>query len=182
MIAIPTTEPSDLIAGDTATWKRSLNDFPAGDGWVLTYELRGPGKITITATADGNDHLVDEKPTATSLWGPGRYSWAAFVTKAPDRYRIRRGSFDIKPDLAKSATLDARSHGRKVLEAIEAVLETRATKDQSAYSIDGRTLSRTPIADLLVLRDRYAALVASEEQSEALTRGVGTRSRILVRF
>ena len=36
---IATTEPSSLTAGDTATWLKSLPDYPATDGWAL--ETRG---------------------------------------------------------------------------------------------------------------------------------------------
>ena len=48
-------------------------------------------------------------------------------------------------------------HVRRVIDAIEAVIERRATKDQKSYSIDGRSLERTPIDELLLLRDRYRA-------------------------
>jgi hypothetical protein len=46
-------------------------------------------------------------------------------------------------------------HVEKVLDAIEAVIENRASQDQMSYSIKGTTLSRTPIADLLLLRREY---------------------------
>ena len=62
----------------------------------------------------------------------------------------------MRPDIAQlAAGHDARSHVQRVLDAIEAVLEKRATLDQEQYRINNRELRRTPIADLLKLRDRY---------------------------
>jgi len=57
---VPTAVPASLRAGDTATWLRSLADYPASDGWVLSYVLVKTGaQIAITATASGADHLVE---------------------------------------------------------------------------------------------------------------------------
>lgn len=47
------------------------------------------------------------------------------------------------------------SHAERVLVAIEAVIEGRASKDQESYKIGDRELVRTPLRDLLLLRDRY---------------------------
>lgn len=48
-------------------------------------------------------------------------------------------------------------HIHRVLESIEAVIEKRATIDQERYTINNRELWRTPIPQLLELRDRYRA-------------------------
>ena len=44
---------------------------------------------------------------------------------------------------------------QRTLEAIEAVIEKRASIDQERYKINNRELWRTPIPELLVMRDRY---------------------------
>ncbi|WP_123711612.1 hypothetical protein [Sinobacterium caligoides] len=74
---------------------------------------------------------------------------------------------------------DDRTHAKRVLAAIEAVIEKRASRDQMAYSIDSRSLSRTPIADLMLLRDRYKTMVAMEDKKAA---GVSLIGRLRVRF
>jgi hypothetical protein len=61
-----------------------------------------------------------------------------------------------------SAGFDGSTHAQRTLAAIEAVLEKRATRDQEKYSINNRELSRTPISDLLLLRDRYKTQVRME--------------------
>ena len=50
---------------------------------------------------------------------------------------------------------DGQDHIEKVIDTIEAVIEGRASKDQEGYKINDRELRRTPIADLLLLREKY---------------------------
>ena len=66
---IPTSEPESLVAGDTVTWQKTLSDYPASDGWVLSYRLiNAAGNIDITSSASGDDHLVSVAATATAGW------------------------------------------------------------------------------------------------------------------
>lgn len=180
--AIPTVEPAELVAGDTWTWTKSFTDYPATT-WTLRYYLRSPaGEIAITAAASGSDYLVSVAAATTATYKAGRYFWNAVVTSGSERYPVGGGSFVVKPDpAATGAGFDGRSHARKTLEAIEAVIEGRATKDQSEYSIGSRMLKRTPIEDLLKLRGTYRAEVFAEDQAEAAAKGYGT-SRIVVRL
>ena len=188
MTDIPTNEPLQVTAGDSVTWKRSFSDYPAADGWVLTYALQHSSntKITLTASADGDDHLVSEVAATTAAWGPGIYSWQAYVTKAPDRYQVDTGTLEILPDLSALTNYDGRSHVKKTLDAIEAVIEGRATKDQESYSFStgggSRSLSRTPLADLIMLRTKYKFLYESELNAERVAAGLGTNKKIVTRF
>ncbi len=62
--------------------------------------------------------------------------------------------------LADPATQDTRSHSEKVLEAIEALIEGRATKDVASYSIAGRSLTRLSPDELVKWRAVYRREVA----------------------
>ena len=181
---IPTTEPSQVRAGDTVKWTRLLSDYDPAT-WILSYALRGlPGKIDITASDNGDgSHLVSVTPATSTAWEPGIYSWAAQVTDGTDVYTVDHGTIEVLDDLsAISGVHDGRTHAKKVLDAIEAVLENRATKDQESYSIAGRSLSRTSIADLLKLRDRYRGEYVQEIRAEKGSNDEGHHGRILVRF
>ena len=78
--------PSQLIAGDTATWTDSLADYPADDSWVLKYRLTAidstGGTISLTAAASGSDHVSTITAATSAVWVPGGYSWAAWVEGA----------------------------------------------------------------------------------------------------
>ena len=93
--------------------------------------------------------------------------------------------FTVNPDYrsgTSTAAFDDRTHARTVLDAIEAVIESRATKDQERYSIAGRELWRTPIPTLLKLRQHYKAEVAAQEAAEAIRNGLQTGRKIQFRI
>lgn len=180
---VPTIEPTTLTAGDTWTWERTLADYPAPT-WVLSYRLLSQaGEIAISASADGSDHLVSVAKATTAAYKAGLYKWFASVTDGTSRYQVGAGLVTVLPDpAAAGAGFDPRSHARRVLEAIEAVIEGRATKDQEEYSIGSRSLKRTPIAELLELRDRYRAEVRGEELAEGIANGQAAGQRLLARL
>lgn len=182
-LEIPIIEPAELIVGDTWTWQRTLPDYPAGT-WTLTYYLRSQeGELNIVCTASGTDHLVSVAKATTAGYKAGFYSWIATVTDGTTRTTLERGIVTIKPDPSKvGAGLDPRSHARKVLDAIEAILEGRATKDQEEYTIGTRSLKRTPIADLINLRAQYRSEVTTEEAKARLAAGQPGMPRLLARL
>lgn len=185
---IPEIEPLEVVAGDRVRWKRKdLSDYPASE-WTLTYYLRGSGaghQIDLVAVADGSYFEIDEATTTTAGYIPGVYYWSAYVSKSGDRRFIGSGRLSIRPNpVDVTQPTDGRSHARRTLEAIEAVLERRATTDQQRYVMQavGRSVDRMPIADLLKFRDQYAAEVRAEDQAAAVARGEGSGRNILFRF
>jgi len=179
---IPTTEPLSPRAGDTWQWTRSLSDFPA-PGWVLTYHAwNSSAAITITASADGTDHSVSVPSATTGAYTAGRYEWVARVTDGASDYTIGSGIWQVLP--AVGAAMDTRSHARKMLEALDALIEGRATDgdiDVVRQSINDRTVERD-MGQLLALRAKYAQMVASENQAAALARGDQSGRHVRVRF
>jgi hypothetical protein len=180
---IPTVEPQSLRLGDTASWSRSLADYPASAGWSLSYALVKTGtRITFTATASGDDHLVSVPAATTTGWTAGTYQWQARVSKAGEVYTIGTGSIELLVDFATQATgYDARSHARKTLEALEAWIEGRDVA-VAEYEIAGRSLKTIPVPDLLKLRDRYRREVRSEQVASDLAAGLPNRNKIVVRI
>lgn len=170
--SIPTTEPTSARAGDTWRWTRALSSYPADAGWTLTYVLWSASEaINITASADGSDHLIDISPVVTAAYTAGRYDWAARVSDGSDIYTVGTGIIQILPALG--AAMDTRSHARRMLDAINAMLEERATDgdvDVVRTAIGGRSTDYD-LPTLIKLRQQYAALVASEDAAAAAARG-----------
>lgn len=160
---ILTAPPADLRAGDTATWRRALGDYPAAAGWQLKYTLVGAGgAYNLTATADGDDYVVAATPATTAGWVAGSYVLTEYVTNGTDRFTLASTTVRVLADLAAATTpSDTRTHARKVLDAIEAWLESKAPT-AAKFEIAGRRLENYPLADLLSLRDRYRAEVRRE--------------------
>jgi hypothetical protein len=74
------------------------------------------------------------------------------------------------------------SHASTMLEKIEAVLEGRIDSDVESYQIAGRNITKIPITELIVLRDRYKRETVSEVAAEDLELGLGNKRKILTRF
>jgi hypothetical protein len=182
MSDVPTVEPTSLRAGDTWSWSRALSDYPAPT-WVLSYALlNSTSKISITAAADGADHLVSVLAATSSGYAAGVYSAVGRVASGAESHTVWSGAIEVLPNLAAATTYDDRSHARKVLEAIEAVLQNRATNDQQEVAIADRQIKKIPLADLLKFRTSYKLEVAAEEAAAQLASGVGGRGRILARL
>lgn len=185
MTDIAANEPLEITAGDSVQWKRQFSDYPASDSWILSYAmLNATDKITITGAASGSDHLVTLAAADTAVYTAGTYHWQAYVTRSTERHLVDSGTLIIKPNFAAATvtTLDARSHVKKVLDAIEAVIEKRATIDQEEYTIGNRSLKRTPIEDLVKLKQRYQGYYNSEVAAERIKNGLPGKNRILVRI
>jgi hypothetical protein len=180
----PSQIPSALVAGDRWAWKRSAADY--GSGYTFTTELTpaaGGTPTTVTATLSGDHYIYEVSSADTAEYASGAYTWVEMVSRDSDGQRVRLsyGKGTISPDPAAS-TADTRSHAQKVLAAVEAVIEGRASIDQMSYQIGNRSLSRTPLTDLILLRDKYRAEVRREEQAEKLRNGMASGSQIVVRM
>jgi hypothetical protein len=184
----PTTEPSDIIAGDRIAWKRSDldSDYPIAS-YSLKYSARlenaGSTEIEITATESGSDYIVEVGQATTAAYTAGVYHWQAYIIRTSDSERITvdSGTWEVKAN-RDAATTDPRNHVKKVLDSIEATIEGRASKDQESYSIAGRSLGRTPIADLILLRDKYRTEYVREQRAERVANGLGHSGIIKTRF
>lgn len=177
----PTAEPISLLAGDTAKWLKSLPDYLASDGWVLSYVLANTiTRITFTASAVDADHLVTVSAATTAAWTPGTYEWRSQASKTGEVFTVGSGSITVQPSFASA--VDGRSHARKALANIEAYLENSANLAAAMYEIAGRRLQRIPLAELMAIRSRYQFEVAREAAASDVARGLPDKRRVMVRF
>ena len=159
--------PARLTAGDT--WAFCLPDDLsqyASPSWTMRAVLSprsGGVPLSINASFDGARWNVLAPASETSSLFPGEWSCVAVWTSQDglDRHTATVGSFTVAPDPV-TFTGDSRSKSARILAAIEAAIEGRATKDADAFTIEGRSITRTPIADLIRLRNIYRAEVAAE--------------------
>lgn len=185
-MAIPTTEPAELRAGDTWEWRREdLAEYPAGT-WTLTYRFKNAaGGFEVVASADGAVFAVTVAAATTAGYTAGTYSWAAQVVNGTTKKTVDSGTLKVLPNLfagSAGTASDQRTHAKKVLDAIEAVIEGRASLDQQEFQIGGRMLKRMPVADLLRFRARYKDEVEREAAAEKLANGMGVARKISVRL
>ena len=182
------TEPEEIIAGDRLIFKRTdLGNDYANGSYVLKYSARlegsGSTEIEITASASGTDYLVEVPSATTANYTAGTYLWQAYITRSSDSQRVTidLGTWEVIAN-RDAATTDPRSHPKIMLEKIESILENRAGADVSSYSINGRSITKIPIIELMQFRATYKAEYLREVRRERARNGIGTGSTVLVQF
>lgn len=180
-----------IVAGDTFKLDYYNSDYSSSE-YDIEIHLRGyglepidivEGSTGVTITPEGNGWTITVKADNTEDYSTGIYSYAIYAVKTDERYEMERGQVEVKANLvALASTDDPRSHVKKVLDAIEAVIVGRATNDELSYSIAGRSLSLTPIADLLVLRDKYKWEYDREVRAAKVAAGFKPGGQVRVRF
>lgn len=172
--------PSKLTAGTTIDLIVTLTAYQAPE-WTVQLVLRGPGQIDLAAAPDGTAHRLTVAAADSAQWLAGQYAYSLRATNGDAVIEVDAGTTTVVGDLAAiDGVHDSHGHVERVLAAIEATIEQRATKDQERYRINNRELWRTPIGELFKLRDHYRAelrrLKASRRGNDLLGR------RVLVRL
>lgn len=183
---IPDNEPAQIRAGDTIQWRRSLPDYPADQGWVLSYRfINATAQFDITASADGSAHLVDVAIGDSADYVAGDYSWVSAVSKDGERHTIESGQMKVLPDLMAVASggLDIRSTAKKTLALVDAAMLAHGSKAWTQqYSIAGRTMTFRSPADFMAFRSQLQREVRAEENQERINNGLAPKNKILVRL
>lgn len=173
--------PQKITAGLTFEARLTLPDYPA-PSWAVQLLLRGPKSIDLTAVPDGNAHVIRAAAGVTATWPAGDYWYSLRATSGDEVVEAESGQLIILPDLASAGDgYDGKSHAQRTLEAIEAVIEKRATMDQERYRINNRELYRTPIGDLIKLRDMYRIEVRREKDAACGRNPFGRKLRVSLR-
>ena len=166
--------PNSFTVGESFSWTKSFSLYPTSS-WALTYHFRGVGQgFDVVGTANGIKFELSALASQTNGCVAGKYAYQAFVTKNTEKILVDEGLVLVHPSLASvaaNATFDGRSNAQKILDAIDAMVQGKATLDQQAYQIGNRQLSRIPIPDLIVLRDKYQRIVSEEKRVQGLKSG-----------
>lgn len=174
--------PKKIQAGDTVKFTDSVEEYKATDGWSVTYSIvNGDNRYAITSTATDDDHAFIIPASISKHYLAASYKWAAQAIKDDERYTLGFGRLDILPDFGAGPT-DQRLHVEKVLQAIEATLENKATTDQQSLSINGRSISRVAPGELLAWRDKYRSELRSIINAERLAMGNSGTNKIMTRL
>ena len=184
----PEGEPTSLVVGDFIQWKRSdlSTDYP-NDEYTATYVARvtggGASELQIVGVASGGAYLFTADSTATALYDAGYYHWQLEISRNSDGNRVvvARGAFTVLVDLDVNNS-DPRTHAEIMLTKIESLLQGRADSDVSNYSIQGRSLTKLSIDELIKWRDYYNAEVNRAKRLEEIYLGRKTAATVKVRF
>lgn len=172
--------PTQLQAGDTWSWTEADAAYP-GPAWSLGYVLLGDQqRVSIAGmwSVEGACHAFDMSAAQSVLIAPGAYAWTEFATHTDQRrITLATGQVTILPDWA-TAPVVARTHARKMLAAIDACLEGRASEGDldlvaTAVGTSGGTRSsQFDLGQLIATRRYYATLVAGENALDQRAAGI----------
>ncbi len=183
----PTEVPDELQLGDFWAWKKDnlATDYPTAD-YSLSYEFNlidgaTASNFTLTATESNDEYIISTSNTGS--YTKGEYNWVSYITRTSDAARVKlaEGYVEVQDNYATTSA-SVRSHAKIVLDAVKAVIENRATMDQSSMSIAGRSLSRMSIDELFTLKDRYQAEFDKEVKKAKIKNGQSSGTTILTKF
>ena len=173
--------------GDTLSTTKTLAAYPASAGWVLYYRLvprSGAGTaIAFNGTASGSDHLISVPAATTAAWAAGTYTWASWVADGTSSYSLEQGTTELLLNpRTTDGPLDLRSASQTALDNVRATIQGKATADVLKYEINGRSLERYPMRELIALETHLATQVAREKRVEQLAAGKADPRRYAVRL
>lgn len=176
-----------LQAGDTWDWTEVDTEAYPAPTWVLHLTGKNAaGGFQLNSVASGAAHRISVVWSQTQAIPPGEYEVNRWVESGPERITLDGFRLTVLPDPRKSVStaplaMDRRTHVKQTLAALEATLLGKASKDQLAYQIAGRSLSKFQPSELLAWRDKYVAELKREEAAEKLNAGLSGGGRLLVR-
>lgn len=186
----PGNVPDTLTVGDRWAWKREdiATDY-IPTSYTLTYSFRllssAATEITLASsviTESSTAYIIEVPSATTASYTKGDYTFQEYITNgSSQRVVVNTGFVTVKPNL-DADTADPRSHARVVFDALEAMLESRASIDQSSMSIAGRSLSRMTPEEIRDWYEFYRYKVNLEVKKDRISKGEATGSLIKARF
>lgn len=166
-----------LRAGENLVATVAFDDYPASDGYTCRYDFRGPSVFYVEASVSSDSYVLALGYADTADLLPGQYIYVGYVTLTSTSVRTEADS-GVLNILANPAT---KTQARVILDALEALIEGRATQDQRTTAIGDVQLQFMAAADLMKWRNYWRAEVASETASALQAEGAAT-SVVLARF
>ena len=176
--------PKEITAGFTYEWEETFSQYPASTyGLTATFILNtyGNTRYTVTAVANGDGFSFTIPATVSADFTAGNYKLYLFVTLGAAKYLVGNQDVVIKAN-PLTATGDTRSHIQKVLDAIEAVLENRATQEYQSMSINGYSITQMSPEELLKLRSYYKNELRKANNLDRINNGGSPSNTIKVKF
>lgn len=183
-------EPTQLIAGYSTEWKRTVPGFPSAS-FTLKYALRkadGSGQATvITAAADGIEtYRVTIAPQHTAA-KQGLYQLIGYITDdatagATVNQVVYRGTIEFAPDPIGDDPSDRRTFYRKMVDQLRAALLKLSSGTVTNVNVNGKSFNLRSLAELRQELARFEQLLRAEEQAQFINEGCGNPNRIFIRF
>lgn len=172
--------PRTITPGDTVSWRDSFCDYKPPD-YSLSWAIRGASAINLDAIATGDEFETTITPAQSGTLVAGSYFFQAYTRYGDNRITIGSGQITVLANLGALADpYDGSTTAQKMLAAVEEAIQARLSGGAvDSYEIKGRQLNRTPLPDLVKLRDQLKIEVAREQAAAGL---MPDARRLFVKF
>jgi len=154
--------PKELVAGETISETATMADYPAADGWAVTYRFSAPTPFSQACTGGTDGAWVLALTSAQTLTLPaGSIRFDAIATQTVGESVAQVVAVDSGVIVVSASPLLA-SKWATVLESVDAAIATWGTSDQRSMSIEGMSVNYRDISELLKLRAFCVRMVARE--------------------
>lgn len=165
---IPTGAPRVFTAGQTWEWDDTFGDFPASDGWELTYYFRSLSATDSDLTAAFDDQITANGdtfevriPFADTGLAAGAYDLVGEITDGTKKHLVYNRRVKI---LQAPGTAGSQSHARAMLAAIEARMQSRVlTAEERSWKIGEKSLEYASDDELRSAHAHWKYMVALED-------------------
>ena len=162
--------PVTIIQGDTLKLDITSPTYNSTDGYAVIVYLTGPTGTPVpytlsTTLQTGSTNVYELLVPASVTVGfrEGLYTYNIVADDGTNQFTIESGNTTGVERADFTSGTELRTHNQIVLDSIQAVIENRATQDQKSYTINGRSLERMPLEDLLNMMRYYTDLVKQDE-------------------
>jgi len=139
----------------------------------LVKRAAGGSLITITCSAEGDDHRASVAASSTAAWTPGDYSWSARVAKGAEKYsieNIRQQLVVLQDPATASNGFDGRTEAEKGLADAKTAMAAWSPTTRR-YKIGEREMEFSSRADIVGVVSFWEIQVKRERRSKALAEG-----------
>ena len=178
-----TSVPASAYAGDTVAWLLTYADFPASDGWTLTFGFRNTsGTIDLVSSASGDNHAIDADTNTTSQWLSGIYKGVARISNGTTSNTIWKGQIEVLQSLIEAGAVDTRSAARICLDNLLLASQGKASRDILNTTIAGQSIGRMTWTEITTAIAYWQDRVDAEQATEDAANGKGSSRNVLIRF
>ena len=183
--------PPWLQSGDSAVWEDDAQTLCRvsydNTGYSLTYSLRGPSALDLTATSSstGSGWQTAITPTQSAALLPGKYRWAAYYTATGVRVTAAEGEIEIGINLQTlAAGTTILSFYEQALAACEqAMAAYTSTGGQPVeWAIGANRYRFNSLTEIQAAAAYFNACATAEETRDMIKNGQGNPRKLFVRF
>lgn len=177
-----TALPSAIYAGDTLLLSLSIPNFPAGEGWTLTFQFGS--EITFASTASGNDYSFTIPATTTATWAGGLYQGIGYVSGvSSQRHTVWRGRMEILPGASNTQNAsDLLPWYFAARDSMRLVIAGKAGRDVLNSTIAGQNVERLTPEQAIELLDYLEALCNAFLENQDADNGDTGGRLVKIRF